>query len=97
MDAADGQWTFTVEEVAQKLGISRASAYQGVASGEIPSIRIGRRILIPRIGLEVALRAGGPEQSGGEAPSRARLIRPKSVRSSSGADATRIRQQSRLP
>ncbi len=42
----------TVNEVAKLLGLSRASAYQGVACGEIPSIRVGRRILVPRQALE---------------------------------------------
>ena len=32
--------TFTVEEAAQALGISRAFAYEAVARGEIPCIRI---------------------------------------------------------
>lgn len=38
----------TVEEVAKALGISRNTAYQAVASGEIPSIRVRGRIIIPR-------------------------------------------------
>ena len=37
----------TVEETAGVYGISRASAYEGVRTGEIPSIRVGRRILVP--------------------------------------------------
>jgi excisionase family DNA binding protein len=40
--------TYTVLEVGRLLGISRGAAYEGVASGEIPSIRIGRRLLVPR-------------------------------------------------
>jgi excisionase family DNA binding protein len=38
----------TVEEVAGVLVICRASAYEGVRTGEIPSVRIGRSIRIPR-------------------------------------------------
>ena len=30
------------------LGIARGKAYEHVRSGEIPSIRMGRRLLIPR-------------------------------------------------
>ena len=37
----------TVEQAGEVFGISRASAYEGVRTGEIPSIRIGRRILVP--------------------------------------------------
>jgi excisionase family DNA binding protein len=44
--------TLTVEEAAEALGISRAFAYEAVARGEIPSVRIGRRIIIPRVALE---------------------------------------------
>lgn len=39
--------TLTVEQTAQLLGISRSSAYRGVNRGEIPSIRIGGRIIVP--------------------------------------------------
>lgn len=38
----------TVEQTAQVLGISRGLAFTAVRTGEIPSIRIGRRILVPR-------------------------------------------------
>ncbi len=44
--------TYTVEEAAERLGISRNSAYEAVRRGEIPSLRIGRRVLIPRAALE---------------------------------------------
>ena len=40
--------TLTVEEAAALLGISRNSAYEAVRRGEIPSVRIGGRIVIPR-------------------------------------------------
>lgn len=39
--------TMTVEEAGELLGLSRSSAYRGAASGEIPTIRIGRRLLVP--------------------------------------------------
>jgi excisionase family DNA binding protein len=38
--------TITVEEAARLLGISRSTAYECVKSGEIPSIRFRRRIVI---------------------------------------------------
>jgi excisionase family DNA binding protein len=53
--------TLTVEEAAELLGISRGSAYQAVRAGDIPSIRIGRRVLIPRARLMCELLG---EQSG---------------------------------
>lgn len=39
--------TLTVEETAEILGVSRGAAYKAAQSGEIPTLRIGRRILIP--------------------------------------------------
>lgn len=42
----------TVDEVAEILRISRASAYEACRRGEIPTIKIGRRVLVPRKGLD---------------------------------------------
>ena len=39
--------TLTVEEAGAYLRISRASAYAAARSGEIPTIRCGRRLLVP--------------------------------------------------
>jgi excisionase family DNA binding protein len=50
--SAPGRLTLTVEEAAALLGISRAFAYEAVRRGEIPSIRIGRRVLVPRVALD---------------------------------------------
>ena len=43
---------FSVDEAAFLLSISRGLAYELVARGELPSIRLGRRIVIPRVVLE---------------------------------------------
>ncbi len=40
--------TYTVTEVAKILGIGRNTAYEVCRNGEIPTIRVGGRILIPR-------------------------------------------------
>lgn len=40
--------TYSVEQVAEMLGVARGVAYEQVRSGEIPAIRVGRRWLIPR-------------------------------------------------
>jgi excisionase family DNA binding protein len=37
----------SVDEAAQYLGVGRNAVYEAVRSGEIPSLRIGRRIRIP--------------------------------------------------
>ena len=39
--------TISVERAGEILGISRRSAYRAAANGEIPTVRVGRRILVP--------------------------------------------------
>jgi excisionase family DNA binding protein len=54
----------TVEEAARLLRISRGSAYEAVRCNQIPTIRIGRRLLVPRAKL---LRMLGEEESSPDA------------------------------
>lgn len=49
---------YSVPEVAQRLGIDRNTVYQAVKEGQIPSIRVGRRILVPRLAFERMLENG---------------------------------------
>ena len=44
--------TYTVNEVATILGIGRNTAYEVCRNGDIPTIRVGGRILIPRDAIE---------------------------------------------
>ena len=44
--------TLTVGEAAKLLRLSRAFTYELVARGELPSLRFGRRVVIPRIAIE---------------------------------------------
>lgn len=39
--------TLTVEKAAELLGISRRSAYRAANSGELPTLRLGRRLVVP--------------------------------------------------
>ena len=50
--------TYTVTEAAALLGISRTSAYECVRRGEIPSLTLGRRVVISRVVLERMLDRG---------------------------------------
>lgn len=59
----DDRLTLTVEEAARLLGISRALAYELVARGEVPSIRLGRRIVVPRRALDTMLDTATTEAS----------------------------------
>jgi Helix-turn-helix domain len=48
----DERATVSVEEAGRILGVGRASAYEGVRSGNIPSLRVSpRRIVVPRAAL----------------------------------------------
>lgn len=53
-------------ELAAALGISRASGYEVARRGEIPCVRIGRRILVPRIALDRLLAAAPPNPRDGD-------------------------------
>ena len=63
--------TLTVDQVAKILHVSRASAYKAVHSGAIPSIRLGRRVLVPTAPLLSLLGLSGghipPTTAGGAA------------------------------
>lgn len=48
--------TMTIEDAASELGISRHTAYQCARDGQIPTIRLGRRLVVPRVRLEAMLR-----------------------------------------
>jgi excisionase family DNA binding protein len=56
----------TLDEVASLLRISRGSAYEAAKRKEIPTIRIGRRLLVPSDALERLLsgeiRGGGTDE-----------------------------------
>lgn len=49
--------TMSVEEAGRILGIGRGSAYRAARKGEIPTIRLGRRLLVPIPGLRALLGA----------------------------------------
>ena len=49
------QQTLSVEDAGEILGISRSSAFQAAANGQLPVIRIGKRLLVPRCALEQML------------------------------------------
>jgi len=52
--------TLSVEETAEILGISRALAYSLVARQELPSLKLGRRVVVPRRALDRLLEQEPP-------------------------------------
>jgi hypothetical protein len=55
------QPTMQVDDVAAALGLSRGATYNGVQSSEIPSIRIGRRIVSTAAVRRMLLLDGGDQ------------------------------------
>jgi excisionase family DNA binding protein len=53
-----------VEEVCKLLRIGRTACYQAAAAGEIPTIRIGRRVFIPTARLMAFLGVTASEAGG---------------------------------
>ena len=47
--------TYTVEEAGTLLGVCRNTAYALAKSGELPTIRLGRRLLVPKAALDALL------------------------------------------
>ena len=52
----------TIIEAAKELGISKGSAYEAARSGQIPTIRIGRRLIVPRVAFDKMLAQAGERQ-----------------------------------
>jgi excisionase family DNA binding protein len=59
LTSATERQAFTVQEVASVLGLSRWAAYEAVKRGDIPSVRIGGRVLIPKGRLQALLDGQG--------------------------------------
>lgn len=55
----------TIEEVARTLRISRSAAYEAVRRGEIPSVRIGRTLRVPRHRILELIGGEGSDGNGG--------------------------------
>ena len=47
----------SLEETAQLFGVKYSRAHQMATSGLIPMVRLGRRILVPRKGIEAMIDA----------------------------------------
>lgn len=43
----ESRLTISVEEAASLLGLGRSAAYEAARRGEIPSRKLGRRVIIP--------------------------------------------------
>ena len=58
-DELESRTIITIKEMSTILGIGRNTAYEAVKKGEIPSVKVGRRILVPSKALDKWLESGG--------------------------------------
>ena len=58
---ASDRLVLSVAEAGELLGLSRAFAYELVARGELPVIRFGRRIVVPKATLLELLDSASPD------------------------------------
>ena len=49
--ADDDRLVLTIEEAGKLLGLGRSGTYEAARRGDIPTIRIGSRILVPKVAL----------------------------------------------
>ena len=52
--------TVTVEQAGELLGISRALAYEMARTGRLPTLRFGKRIVVPKKAIETMLEHPAP-------------------------------------
>lgn len=54
----DGALTCTIDEAAKLMGVSRSTMYEAARTAQIFTIRLGRRVLVPRAAIEKMLNGG---------------------------------------
>jgi excisionase family DNA binding protein len=59
--------TVSIDQAAQLLGIARSSAYEAARCGEIPVLRLGRRMRVPTAALRRMLQLDEASRHGGDA------------------------------
>lgn len=62
------QLVYTVPQAGAMLGLSRNGAYEAARRGDIPTIRIGARLIVPKIAFHrlLEIRASAGEDEGPE-------------------------------
>jgi excisionase family DNA binding protein len=56
--------TYNVEEAGRLLGIGRNQAYEAARAGQIPTIKIGKRVLVPKAAFDRMLQGSGEAENG---------------------------------
>lgn len=58
-ETVERQQPYVVPEMLGLTGLSRNALYDGVKRGEIPHLRVGRRIIFPRSAVDAWLASAG--------------------------------------
>ena len=77
LDEASRRATLTIEEAASLLGIGRGTAYEAARTGDLETIRMGRRLLVPAARLLRVLGIEDPSSNGdgsGGQPGHAEIV-----------------------
>jgi excisionase family DNA binding protein len=56
---SDERLTYSVPEAGKLLSLSRNAAYDAAKRGELPTIRLGRKIRVPKAALQRLLDSAG--------------------------------------
>ena len=49
--ADDDRLVLTIEEAGKLLGLGRSGTYEAAKRGDIPTLKVGSRILVPKVAL----------------------------------------------
>lgn len=52
MQGTSERKTYKIEEAGRLLGIGRNQAYEAAKRGDFPTLKIGRRLLVPKAALD---------------------------------------------
>ncbi len=85
--------TLSILEAGKALGIGRSAAYEAARTGQIPTIRIGKRLLVPIVALERLLGGAG----GGRDPQGSQQISTNSSGSSRAMPKARVPAANYVP
>ena len=55
--------TYTVPDAGRRLGLGRNASYDAARRGELPVLRFGRKLVVPRIAFERMLAGAQPNHS----------------------------------
>ncbi len=58
MTKLDDREVLSVPEAGRKLGLGRCAAYEAAKRGEIPVLKFGRRVVVPKAALQKMLAEG---------------------------------------